>query len=75
MSMNYKDFNLKPGEVALFNETENKYYRFRSLIDACKRAVAAGRNPENGWNIIDDLGVTYEQEDWTFFAQLPSPEY
>lgn len=25
---------------------------------------------ENGWNIVDDLGITYEKEDWGFMASL-----
>ena len=37
---------------------------------ACKNAVNHGRSPENGWNIVDDLGVTYENEDWGFLASL-----
>ena len=74
INMNYKDFNLKQGEVVLFNTSSNTYYKFRDLIEACKRAVNAGRSPENGWNIVDDLGITYEKEDWAFFAQLPLPK-
>lgn len=73
--MNYKNFNLRQGEVALFNASSNTYYKFHNLIEACKRAVNAGRSPENGWNIVDDLGITYKKEDWAFFAQLPLPEY
>ena len=72
--MNYKDLNLKMGEVALFNESTNTFYKFHNLIEACKRAVEAGRSPENGWNIVDDLGITYEDEDWNLLAQLPLPQ-
>ena len=72
--MNYKNLNLKQGEVALFNDSSNTYYKFHNIIEACKRAVNAGRTPENGWNIVDDLGITYEKEDWAFFAQLPLPK-
>lgn len=39
-------------------------------MEACKNATNHGRNPENGWNIVDDLGVTYESEDWGFLASL-----
>lgn len=70
-NMNYKNLNLKQGEVALFNEDTGAVYRFRSLVEACRRAVEAGRRPGNGWNIVDDLGITYENEDWAFFAELP----
>jgi len=59
------------GEVALFNESTNTFYKFHNLIEACKRAVDTGRRTENGWNIVDNLGITYENEDWNFFAQLP----
>ena len=69
--MNYKNLNLKQGEVALFNEDTGAVYRFRSLVEACERAVDTGRHPGNGWNIVDDLGITYENEDWAFFAELP----
>lgn len=72
--MNYKDFNLKMGEVALFNESTNTFYKFHNLIEACKRAVDTGRRTENGWNIVDDLGITYEDEDWNLLAQLPLPQ-
>ena len=71
--MTYKDLNLKQGEVALFNN-RSILQKFHNIIEACKRAVNAGRSPENGWNIVDDLGVTYEKEDWAFFAQLPLPK-
>lgn len=45
-------------------------YKFQNLLIACKRAVDAGRSPENGWNIVDDLGITYEGEDWNLLATL-----
>lgn len=72
--MNYKDLNLKLGEVALFNESTNTFYKFHNFIEACKRAVEAWRSPENGWNIVDNLGITYEDEDWNLIAQLPLPQ-
>lgn len=66
--MNFKEMNLKPGEVALYH-VDGTYYKFRSLRDACKRAVETGRSPMNGWNIIDDLGGAYERVDWDYIAQ------
>lgn len=72
--MNYKDFNLKPGEIALFNTSSNTYYKFQNVIEACKYAVNAGISPENGWNIIDDIGISLKEEDLAFFAQLPLPK-
>lgn len=32
--MNYKNLNLKPGEVALFNTSSNTYYKFHNIIEA-----------------------------------------
>lgn len=60
---------LKAGECVLFNESGSEF-RFNNLMEACKNATNHGRNPENGWNIVDDLGVTYEKEDWGFLANL-----
>lgn len=60
---------LKACECVLFNE-DGSEFRFKSLIEACKNATNHGRKPDNGWNIVDDLGVTYENEDWGFLASL-----
>ncbi|WP_315517748.1 hypothetical protein [Hoylesella shahii] len=61
--------SLKAGECVLFNENGSEF-RFKNLMEACKNATNHGRKPENGWNIVDDLGVTYENEDWGFLASL-----
>lgn len=66
--MNIKD--LKPGEVFLYYEDLGQCYKFQNLLIACKRAIDAGRSPQNGWNIVDDLGITYEEEDWNLLATL-----
>ena len=60
---------LKPGQAALFNE-EGSVCLFDNLVMACKNAVNHDRSPQNGWNIVDDLGVTYEKKDWAFLATL-----
>ena len=39
-----------------------------TISDGCK-AVIEGRSPMNGWNIVDDLGLTYERVDWDFLSQ------
>lgn len=62
--------NLEKGEVVLYNEDLNMSFKFKNLMIACKRAVAAGRTPQNGWNIKDDNGNTFEDEDWEFFGSL-----
>lgn len=72
--MNYKDFKLKKGEIALFNASSNTYYKFQNVIEACKYAVNAGISPENGWKIVDDIGISLKEEDLEFFAQLPLPK-
>lgn len=60
--------SLKASECILFRD--GSVFRFENLMVACKNAVNHGRSPENGWNIVDDLGVTYENEDWGFLASL-----
>lgn len=60
---------LSDGQVALFNE-DGMFYRYGSIFTACKMAVECGRSPRNGWNIIDELGVTYEFEDWNALASI-----
>lgn len=71
MTDTYKD--LKPGEVLLFNKTLNMAFKMPNLFVACANAVNHHRSPSNGWNIIDDLGITYEEEDWSFLASM-NPE-
>lgn len=61
--------SLKAGECILFNGN-GSVFRFENLMVACENAVNHGRSPENGWNIVDDLGMTYENEDWGFLAGL-----
>lgn len=39
------------------------------IYDLCCRKISKGRNPMNGWNIIDDLGLMYERVDWDYIAQ------
>jgi len=60
--------NLKPGEVALVNESHSQVIRFHDLFDAAANAVNHHRSNFNGWKIVDDLSIEYPDSDWADLA-------
>ena len=54
--------------VILRNKDTRTEYQFKSVFIAAKNAINMGRSNQNGWIMIDELGIEYPSLEWRYLA-------